>query len=515
MKPISSNFRLTTISTVVLVCISIAAAIELDLFREKNIPDANSVSNFLKRVWPPDYSELWSLLPLLSETLVLAFWGTLLGTGVGLVLTLLIGDRGMRASKYFSSFVHAAAVVSRSIPDLLLAFSLVAILGIGPLAGILALAISSIGMTLRISTQRVDSIPQIKSDGFASLGYRNWQSRISYLAQEIWSQFLATASYRFDINLRASIVIGLAGAGGVGVALRLYFGSLDYSKAIAVVSIIAIFLVFVEFVVSRIRHKSNSDSQRNRGKQKKLAKYIFFSLTGTLLILGLLNAIAEANFSSKNFAAFGVALINPDFSTHRQEIFGEFLESILLASIATFFGILLALFVGIAAARTSNLGWISYFIARLFLVVKRSIPTIIFAIIFVVMFGPGPMAGLAALILGVGGIGAKFIADSLEELPHKSLLALQSLGLSKLQYIFSGLLRVNLSTLIGNFAYMFELNIRYSTVLGLVGAGGLGTLISGSIRSNDFGTAVAILYLVAGFLIIFDILSRRVLLQFR
>ena len=118
-----------------------------------------------------------------------------------------------------------------------------------------------------------------------------------------------------------------------------------------------------------------------------------------------------------------------------------------------------------------------YWLARIVLNFLRTIPEIVWALIFVFVAGLGPFPGVLALGVHTGGVLGKLFAETIENVDHKPIEALQSTGASRLQAFFYGILPQALPELLSYALYRWEVNIRAAAILGFVGAGGLGQRI--------------------------------------
>jgi len=182
----------------------------------------------------------------------------------------------------------------------------------------------------------------------------------------------------------------------------------------------------------------------------------------------------------------------PDFSTDRAGLISGTLQSVSVAVVATTVGVLFALPIGLAASRNVAGRWI-YRITRGFLVVVRAVPELILAIVFVVAVGLGLMAGTFALIVGTVGFLSKLIADGIEEVSPLPREAVLSAGAAKLQETVTSVIQPAAPALVGDAMYMLDVNFRSSTVLGLVGGGGIGFILFQSVQVLAYRTTGAII----------------------
>lgn len=185
----------------------------------------------------------------------------------------------------------------------------------------------------------------------------------------------------------------------------------------------------------------------------------------------------------------------------------QLLVTVQIALAATFIGAVLAIPIGILAANNvvANKAVRSFF--RMLIVVVRGIPELILAIIFVVVSGLGAVAGTLALAVGAVGLLSKLVADSLEETDTDVQDALRTAGASEIQVFFGATLRQSAPAFIAHTMYLLDSNIRSATLLGVVGAGGIGFLLLNASRVNQFDVVTTILILMVAVVLAVEALS--------
>lgn len=137
----------------------------------------------------------------------------------------------------------------------------------------------------------------------------------------------------------------------------------------------------------------------------------------------------------------------------------------------------------------------------------RGIPELILAIIFVVISGLGAVAGTLALSLGAVGLLSKLVADSLEETDTAVQEAIRTSGASETQIFFSATLRQAAPAFVAHTLYLLDTNIRSATLLGVVGAGGIGFQLLNASRVNQFDVVTYILILMVAVVLVVEVLS--------
>lgn len=181
-----------------------------------------------------------------------------------------------------------------------------------------------------------------------------------------------------------------------------------------------------------------------------------------------------------------------------------------IATLGSLLGALLALPIGVVAARNlaapRPLAWA----AKGVLDVTRAIHTLIFGLILVGIVGLGPMAGIIAIALHSMGTYGKLYAEAIETLDPAAIDAVRATGAGPVQVFFNAVWPAVLPQFLSNHMYIWEYNIRDSTILGLIGAGGLGLLISEATSLFQWGRLATILLVVIALVAVFDAASRRI-----
>lgn len=181
-----------------------------------------------------------------------------------------------------------------------------------------------------------------------------------------------------------------------------------------------------------------------------------------------------------------------------------------IATLGSLLGALLALPLGLLSAH--NLAaprWLAG-AARGVLNTTRAIHTLVFGLVLVGIVGLGPMAGILAIALHSMGTYGKLYAESIEALDMAAVDAVRATGAGPVQVFFNAVWPSVLPQFVSNHLYIWEYNIRDSTILGLIGAGGLGLLISEATSLFQWGRLATILIVVIALVTVFDTMSRRI-----
>jgi phosphonate transport system permease protein len=199
-------------------------------------------------------------------------------------------------------------------------------------------------------------------------------------------------------------------------------------------------------------------------------------------------------------------MLPPDFSQVKTWIKPMF-DTLFMSIAGTAIAVLLSIPLGILAARNTSPHPIVYHITRTLLNGLRSIPELIMGIIFVAAVGFGALPGVLALGLHSIGMVAKFFAEAIEHADQAPVEAARAAGSSPLQVIFHGIFPQVLPQMSDTALYRWEYNFRASTVMGMVGAGGIGFELMGSLRIMQYQEVSAILILILAMVTLVDAFS--------
>ena len=227
----------------------------------------------------------------------------------------------------------------------------------------------------------------------------------------------------------------------------------------------------------------------------------------TFIVIDLdINFIELFSDSSKYFGDIFNRMLPPDFSNISNLIL-EMLETIEIAFLGTFIAIVLSIPVGLFSARNLAPNYGVFLVARTITIFFRAIPEFIIAMILVIAIGFGAIPGVLALGIHTMGFLAKFYAEDIEHVNKGPIEALKSSGASKRQIISFAIIPQIIPSFIANNLYILDRNIRMATMLGIVGAGGIGYELQSSFRMFEYQKVSAIIIIIFVTIFIIDHLS--------
>ncbi|MEV4459186.1 phosphonate ABC transporter, permease protein PhnE [Microbispora sp. NPDC049633] len=486
----------------------------------------------LRRMWPPDLPGAGDVASMIAETLLIAVAGTGLAVLASVPLAF-VAARTHRGPRWLRPAARVVVVLTRAVPTLAFAILFVRIFGLGPLAGALAVAVHSVGMIAKLLADAVEEADPVPAEAARACGAGEVQVAVSTVLPRVFPALAGIVLHRLDINIRASAVLGVVGAGGIGVALQTALGSLNYHRAAGIICVIVVLVLLLELLSVAVRRRtvhhavhrgragrSAGDTTRTAAlpagraphdvgwDRGRVLRVTGAAAAGVVFLVSLWSLDPDPGRLSgawPNLRGVLTGMWPPAFSG---DLLMAVLESLLMAlgaaSAGAACGLVLAL---LTAVNTTPWRPLSA-VVRVLLVVVRGIPDLVYALLFVAALGLGPFAGFLALWISSTALAAKFFADSLEQLdplPHE---ALTSVGARRWQAFAAGIWPQFVPSFTGNGLFVADLALRESVVLGIAGAGGVGYLMQESIATLRYDTTAAIVIAIAVVVYAIETLAR-------
>ena len=239
-----------------------------------------------------------------------------------------------------------------------------------------------------------------------------------------------------------------------------------------------------------------------------LAAYVVYAV-------GRLDFSAERLASGLDNGAKFLSRMLPPRIAQPDSLIKGLAESLEIAVLASFAGIVLSLPIGLLAARNLMPAWATW-PARALIAAARSFHPVIVAILFVKAVGFGALAGIGALVVASIGFTAKLFAEAIEEISLKQVEAVRATGASFMNVLAFGVLPQVFGRFIGFATYQLDSNLRNSTMVGIVGAGGIGGTLFSAFQRFDYDFVAAILLCIIGMIMAGEVLAtwvRRVFVE--
>ncbi len=403
--------------------------------------------------FPPDLSlpYLRALLGPIAETIGMAAAGMLVAFVLGVPLAVAIG---VRAPGY--RVIVAVLSSIRAIPDLTLAILAVVLFGLGPAAGIAALAVFYTAMVGRVYADlfvAADAAPleALRATGASRLAIAGFG-----LIPLTLADLLTFGTYAFECAMRASIIVGAVGGGGIGTELAGALGTLDFHRTLTIVMVLVVLVAAVDGFGVLAR---------------RMPRAVLLLVPAGLISLALYRPqLFALGHALRTFAGMFPPELHPAQIASLPLLI---VQTLAIALGGTLIGALLGLPLALAGARTLAPLALVLVVRRLF-DLARAIPELVFGLILVVSVGIGPLAGAIALGLHSAGVLGKLYAESFENVPPAPVEALAATGAPRLPIVAFGVLPLALGPLVAHTLFRLEWNVRAAAVVGLIGAGGIG-----------------------------------------
>jgi phosphonate transport system permease protein len=198
------------------------------------------------------YTDFWTYVELIWETILMAITATLIGTAVAFALSFPAAVN-LAPNSWIYWLSRRFLEFCRGVPEILLALFFVFMIGIGPLAGILAIAIHTAGALGKLFAEVNENASDRPVEGITAVG-GNWFEKMAYgVTPQVMPNFFSYAMLRFEINVRASSIIGFVGAGGIGQELNRVISFYSDDRVLAVLILVVLMVTVIDLISERIR----------------------------------------------------------------------------------------------------------------------------------------------------------------------------------------------------------------------------------------------------------------------
>lgn len=416
------------------------------------------------------------------------------------------------------SVIRGLLSVPRAIHELIWGLFFVHLWGLDPLTGVLAIALPFGAITAKVFSEILDETPRPPLLALLHQGVPPATALLYGLLPQAGLNLVSYAFYRFECSLRSAAVLGIIGAGGLGYQILLSLQSLRYEQLWTFFYALVLLNGLVDFSSAWLRRSlgcaSRLDLQVHRRAAASLSRAeardnrsLLLLSVGVILVVPFCFWYVGADFSKLWLPRTGQLLQEIVMAAWPGDWSGIFqlvplsLEtvamSVLAIALAASGGILLSfpaahnLFLPGALlnpGKQSNgaIAWAGLLLTRLVLLFCRAIPAPIWALVVLFVMFPGILPGAIALGLHNLGILGRLMAEVTENLDQRPLEALKAQGASSALVFLYGVLPLTLPRFLSYILYRWEVCLRETVIVGLVGAGGLGRLLTEQLSSFDY-----------------------------
>lgn len=460
------------------------------LFDPQNLKTTGS---FLAGFLPPETGAefLSHLVRATLETLAIATAGIALALLIGIPLALLstrvlavaeIGPGpGLRRSQFIHYGLRALLTVLRGVPELVWALLFVRVFGLGPAAGVLALALTYGGMLAKVYAEILESGESRPARAILEAGGSRLQALLYGLLPGSAQELTSYTVYRWECAVRASVVMGFVGAGGLGQLMDQAMRMFNGGEASTILLTFLALVLAADALSGFLRQWVGRAGTDGRVAGVSGGGYVM-ALCASLSVLAsfsYLNLGFGELFSSESLrlmVGFLVSFFPPELAVGWLSRVGYgVIETLAISAVGTLLAVLGGLIFALPAS--GRYGLLAGQASRFVLNALRSVPELVWATLTVLSVGLGPFAGVLALALHTTGVLGRLFAESLQNAPAAPRDALLDAGARPGAAFLYGTLPEVTPQLLAYSLYRWEMNIRMAAILGFVGAGGLGQLL--------------------------------------
>ena len=425
-----------------------------------------------QNVFAHPYEWFWGLtqknkwLPLLGETLMIAYLGTVIGASTAFLCSF-VAAQNLVKSRWITFAVRRLLEFFRTVPELVFALIFVVAFGLGPLPGVLALAIHSTGALGKLLAEVVENIDMKPVEGVSSTG-ASWIQTVRFaVAPQILSNFVSYALLRFEVNVRDAGVMGFIGAGEIGQELLVSVRKFYYSDVSAILILLVTTVMVIDFLTEQLRHRliglggcamskilAPGERARIEGRYPDLFRVNWHARSRVILVVLAPIALLLFGFLTLDISWHRVALgfgrlgqfaalmFPPTFGSYEklQIYLMSLAQTLAIAFLGTLLAAILALPLGLLAARNVIPNVFAHFAIRRSLDILRAVDTLIWALIWINVVGLGPFAGILAIATSDLGSFGKLFSEAIEAADKKPIEGILASGGASIHAVRFGIL---------------------------------------------------------------------------
>jgi phosphonate transport system permease protein len=444
------------------------------------------VAILLAGFFPPDLSlsYLAALTVPLLQTVGMAAGGMLIACMIGLPLAMVIGAQ-VRGARLLYGLLSGL----RAIPDLTLAILCVVVVGIGPAAGMLALAIFYAAMIGKVFADLFLAADWRPIEALRSVGATRLMVAFYGLLPITVTNLVSMGCYSFECAVRAAVIVGAVGGGGLGAELVGTINAFDYGRATTLIILLVILVSVLD-----------SLSWLLRRHPRAVLLLIPFGIAA-------LGAYWPETLALRHAALTIGAMFPPALPLSALWALPRLLmETAFIAGGGTLLAALLAMPLGLLAARNLTPAPAAM-TTRMLLETLRAVPEVIWGLVLVTLVGVGPIAGVIALGLHSAGVLGKLYAEACENVRRAPVQALEATGARRLAVACYAILPLASGPVAIHTLFRLEWNLRAASVVGMIGAGGIGQALYNAQQLFFYDQMMAYVLITWAIVMLADILS--------
>ena len=475
-------------------------------------------------------------------TVVFAALGTVGALVVGALGGLVLSDaawarRPPAAVRALRLVLRAVLVAARSVHELVAALLLVSVLGLDPLVAVLAIALPFGAQTAKVFSEILDDVDDAPLRALRTAGAPPTAALAWALLPGAAPMLASYGFYRFECSIRSAVLLGVVGVGGLGAELVLSLSSRNWDEVWTLVAAVLALSALVDAWSAKVRAGmavtscSDWSGGRRAGVRSGTSRWVLLSaLAAPVVVVAAwtVSGVSLAGLVSERTRRLTASLVAdmlpPAAPPGGWGVLGSATaDTVAMAVLAMALAVGITLAVGPWAARPrrsaaeEGVGALARgsrlavaVAARAVLLVLRSIPPTVWAVLALLALFPGVLPGAVALGLYTGGILARLVAEGWESVSARPRDALRAAGVARPVAAIAAIAPPSGRSLVGYTLYRFEICVRDTAVVGVVGAAGLGRVLQENLAVFRFPVVTTVLLATFALSVATEVLGRRV-----
>ncbi len=475
-------------------------------------------------------------------TVVYAALGTAGALALGALGGLVLSDAAWRHDpgpvvRGARLLLRGALVATRSVHELIWALLLVSVLGLDPLVAVLAIAIPFGAQTAKVFGEILDGTPRGPLSALRSSGARSLPALLYALLPPAAPLLISYGFYRFECAIRSAVILGVVGVGGLGQELVVSLRSRNWEEVWTLIGAVLVLSALVDVWSSRIRGDlavvSCSDwfagsAAPGRASHSRWARWSLALSVPALVAAWVASGVSWSGLVSSRTRELTAGLLDDLLPPALPPggwptLLGATLDTVAMAVLAMVVAVGVTVLVAPLATRhravASDEGSpslravpraVGRALARAVLLVLRSVPPTVWAVLALLVLFPGVLPGAVALGLYTGGILGRLVAEAWEGVDTRPRDALRAAGMRPGAASVIAVLPPSTHHLVTYTLYRFEICVRDTAIVGVVGAAGLGRLFAENLAVFRFPAVTTLLLASFAVSLASEVVGRRV-----
>lgn len=473
----------------------------------------------LSKMFPPDFGYLPSLWKPLLDTIKMSITGSAVGALLAVPFAAAASSNIVKRRPVVLIFRLLFSVL-RTIPTLITALIATFIFGLGTKAGVAAIALFTFSYVGKLLYEEIETADMAAYEAMLALGNTKPKAFVLSVVPQVLPLYLSSCLYCFEGNVRYASVLGYVGAGGIGLILNSQIGWRNYDNVGMILLVLFVTVVIIEHVSSELRRRLDGENKKAspdvKERYHRRESFVAFTIT-LLLIVWASSSLLCGDGTEVNSIAVTKSILHGIFHPSTSLLFSPGTDGVpylLLETVAiAFLGTLVGAVISVPFAFLSSANIVPRPLAaavKVFIMAVRTVPAFVYGLMFIRVTGPGPFAGVLTMSICSVGMISKMLGESVGSMDRGILEFLDASGCDTPRKIMCGIIPQIAPSFMSIIIYRFDMNLRDTAVLGLVGAGGIGAPLIFAMNGYKWDQAGAILFGLVTIVLVAEWMSSKI-----